>query len=141
MAGAAVCPDRHLEGRRPPALDRGYFFEPTIFAGAGPQMRIVREEIFGPVLSALRWRDPEDLVRQANDSDYGLSAGVWTSDVKNAHRMAGALKAGTVWINCFNLVDPATPFGGFKQSGWGREHGRQAMELYSEIKSVWVNLS
>ncbi len=128
-------------GRRPPALDRGYFFEPTIFAGAGPQMRIVREEIFGPVLSALRWRDPEDLVRQANDSDYGLSAGVWTSDVKNAHRMAGALKAGTVWINCFNLVDPATPFGGFKQSGWGREHGRQAMELYSEIKSVWVNLS
>jgi len=104
-------------------------------------MRIVREEIFGPVLTALAWTDTEDLIAKANDTVYGLSAGIWTNDIKQAHRAAAALKAGTVWINCYNLVDPATPFGGFKQSGWGREHGRQAMELYSETKSIWVNLS
>jgi phenylacetaldehyde dehydrogenase len=128
-------------GRRPADQPRGYFFEPTILASATPDMRVVREEIFGPVLSALTWTDPEDLVRQANDSDFGLSAGIWTNDIKSAHRLAEAVKAGTVWVNCFNMVDPATPFGGFKQSGWGREHGRAAMELYSETKSVWVNLS
>ncbi|MGZ5860205.1 MAG: aldehyde dehydrogenase family protein, partial [Croceibacterium sp.] len=130
-----------IGGGRPEGLGEGFFFEPTIMADAGPDMRIVREEIFGPVLSALRWTDPEDLVAQANDSDFGLSAGIWTNDIKQAHRLAAAVKAGTVWVNCFNLVDNATPFGGFKQSGWGREHGRQAMELYSETKSVWVNLS
>ena len=128
-------------GRRPPHLDCGYFFEPTIFADADASMRIVREEIFGPVLSVLRWTDEDDLIRQANDSEYGLSAGIWTNNLKNAHRAAAAIQAGTVWVNCFNLVDPATPFGGFKQSGWGREHGRQAMEMYSETKSVWVNLT
>ncbi|WJT01081.1 aldehyde dehydrogenase family protein (plasmid) [Novosphingobium humi] len=128
-------------GRRPAEQGKGFFFEPTILASAGPDMRVVREEIFGPVLSALTWTDPEELVRQANDSEFGLSAGIWTNDIKTAHRMAEAVKAGTVWINCFNMVDPASPFGGFKQSGWGREHGRAAMELYSETKSVWVNLS
>jgi len=128
-------------GQRPSHLDRGWFFEPTVFADAGATMRIVREEIFGPVLSAIPWKDEDDLLRQANDSEYGLSAGIWTNSIKHAHRAAAALQAGTVWINCFNLVDPSTPFGGFKQSGWGREHGRQAMELYSETKSVWVNLS
>jgi acyl-CoA reductase-like NAD-dependent aldehyde dehydrogenase len=128
-------------GKRPAGLDRGYFFEPTIFANAQANMRIVREEIFGPVLTALAWTDVDDLIEKANDTVYGLSAGLWTNDIKQAHRAAAALKAGTVWINCYNLVDPATPFGGFKQSGWGREHGRQAMELYSETKSVWVNLS
>jgi acyl-CoA reductase-like NAD-dependent aldehyde dehydrogenase len=128
-------------GRRPAGLDRGFFFEPTVFVDATSQMRIVREEIFGPVLTALPWKDVDDLVAMANDSEYGLSAGIWTNNIKQAHRAAAALKAGTVWINCYNLVDPATPFGGFKQSGWGREHGRQAMELYSEIKSVWVNLT
>lgn len=128
-------------GQRPSGQDRGFFFEPTILASAGPDMRVVREEIFGPVLSALTWTDPEELVRQANDSEFGLSAGIWTNDIKTAHRMAEAVKAGTVWVNCFNMVDPASPFGGFKQSGWGREHGRAAMELYSETKSVWVNLS
>lgn len=130
-----------IGGVRPTGLDEGFFFQPTIMANAGRDMRIVREEIFGPVLSALSWTDPEDLVAQANDSDFGLSAGIWTNDIKQGHRLAAAVKAGTVWVNCFNLVDNATPFGGFKQSGWGREHGRQAMELYSEIKSVWVNLS
>jgi acyl-CoA reductase-like NAD-dependent aldehyde dehydrogenase len=128
-------------GKRPPGLDRGFFYEPTVFAQTNGRMRIVREEIFGPVLTALVWQDVDDLIAMANDSEYGLSAGLWTNNLKQAHRAAAALKAGTVWINCYNLVDPATPFGGFKQSGWGREHGRQAMELYSEIKSVWVNLS
>lgn len=128
-------------GKRPEHLQGGYFFEPTVFANASRGMRITREEIFGPVLTALPWKDFDDLVEQANDSEYGLSAGIWTNDIKHAHRAAAALKAGTVWVNCYNLIDPATPFGGFKQSGWGREHGRQAMELYSEVKSVWVNLS
>ncbi|MQP65022.1 aldehyde dehydrogenase family protein [Niveispirillum sp. SYP-B3756] len=128
-------------GGRPAGHDQGYFFEPTIFADADGSMRIVREEIFGPVLSVLPWSEEEDLVRQANDSEFGLSAGIWTNDIRRAHRTAAAIKAGTVWINCFNMIDPSTPFGGFKQSGWGREHGRQAMELYSEVKSIWVNLS
>ncbi len=134
-----------IGGGRPAGLDRsldkGFFFAPTILTNAGPAMRVVREEIFGPVLSALSWTDPDDLVRQANDSEYGLSAGIWTNDIKSAHRLARAVRAGTVWINCFNMVDNSTPFGGYKQSGWGREHGRQSMELYSETKSVWVNLS
>lgn len=130
-----------IGGGRPKEHPNGYFFEPTIMANAGRDMRIVKEEIFGPVLSALSWTDPEDLVAQANDSDFGLSAGIWTNDIKQAHRLAGAVKAGTVWINCFNMIDNATPFGGFKQSGWGREHGRQGIELFTEIKSVWVNLS
>jgi len=128
-------------GKRPKGLERGFFFEPTVFVDATANMRIVREEIFGPVLTALPWKDVDDLLTMANDSEYGLSAGIWTNNIKQAHRAAAALKAGSVWINCYNLVDPATPFGGFKQSGWGREHGRQAMELYSETKSVWVNLS
>ncbi|TWB43963.1 aldehyde dehydrogenase family protein [Nitrospirillum pindoramense] len=128
-------------GQRPANLANGFFFEPTIFVNAAPTMRIVREEIFGPVLAALTWSDQDELVAQANDSEYGLSAGIWTNDIKAAHRTAAAIKAGTVWVNCFNMIDPASPFGGFRQSGWGREHGRQAMELYSETKSVWVNLS
>lgn len=130
-----------IGGGRPAAHGEGFFFEPTILRGAGRDMRVVREEIFGPVLSALSWSDADDLVAQANDSDFGLSAGIWTNDIRQGHRLAAAVKAGTVWVNCFNMVDNATPFGGFKQSGWGREHGRQAMELYSETKSVWVNLS
>jgi phenylacetaldehyde dehydrogenase len=139
--GRAEGADLVIGGRRPAGLEKGFFFEPTILAGAAPSMRVVREEIFGPVLSALSWTDADDLVRQANDSDFGLSAGIWTNDIKSAHRLAEAVHAGTVWINCFNLVDNATPFGGFKQSGWGREHGRQGIELYTETKSVWVNLS
>ncbi len=128
-------------GKRPQGLDKGFFYEPTVFIDANAGMRVVREEIFGPVLTALPWSDLDDLISKANDTAYGLSAGVWTNNIKQAHRASAALKAGTVWINCYNLIDPATPFGGFKQSGWGREHGRQAMELYSETKSVWVNLS
>jgi len=133
--------DLIIGGGRPAGFDGGFFFEPTILARATGSMRVVREEIFGPVLSALSWSDADDLVAQANDSDFGLSAGIWTNDIRQGHRLAAAVKAGTVWVNCFNMVDNATPFGGFKQSGWGREHGRQAMELYSETKSVWINLS
>lgn len=109
--------------------------------GKPVHMKIVREEIFGPVLTVMPWDDMDDLIAKANDSIYGLAAGIWTSNLKQAHIAARGVKAGTIWINCFNLVDPASPFGGWKQSGWGREHGRQAMELYSEVKSVWVNLS
>ncbi|QKV97639.1 aldehyde dehydrogenase family protein [Streptomyces sp. NA02950] len=118
----------------------GYFLRPTVFADADHGMRIVREEIFGPVLAAMRWSDVDDLVAKANDSPFGLSAGIWTSDLGHAHRIADELQAGTVWINCFNLTDPASPFGGFKQSGWGREMGRKVLDLYTEVKSVWVNL-
>jgi phenylacetaldehyde dehydrogenase len=93
------------------------------------------------VASVLAWRDLDDLVRKANDSVYGLGAGVWTNDLTNAHALAHAVKAGTVWVNCYNLVDSSSPFGGYKESGWGREMGRYAMDLYSETKSIWINLS
>lgn len=128
-------------GGRPANLERGFFFEPTVFVKTAESMRIVREEIFGPVLTAMPWDDIDDLLAKANDTSYGLSAGVWTNNIKNAHLAAEGLRAGTVWINCYDLVDPASPFGGYKQSGWGREHGRHAMEMYSEVKSTWVNLS
>jgi phenylacetaldehyde dehydrogenase len=128
-------------GNKPPHLDKGFFFEPTVFVNTEESRRVVREEIFGPVLTVMPWDNIDDLVAKANDSKYGLSAGIWTNNLKNAHRTALGLRAGTVWINCYDLVDPASPFGGFKQSGWGREHGRQAMEMYSEVKSTWVNLT
>jgi phenylacetaldehyde dehydrogenase len=120
--------------------DAGYFVEPTVFVAPDDGLRIVREEIFGPVLAAMSWDDVDDLVERANDSPFGLSAGIWTSDLGHAHRIADELQAGTVWINCYNLTDPASPFGGFKQSGWGREMGRTVLDHYTEIKSVWVNL-
>jgi phenylacetaldehyde dehydrogenase len=119
----------------------GYFVQPTIFADADHSMRVVREEIFGPVLVAMRWTDTEELVELANDTPYGLSAGIWTRDLAAAHQLAARIKAGTVWINCYNYTDPASPFGGYKQSGWGREMGRAVLEAYTETKSVWVNLS
>jgi phenylacetaldehyde dehydrogenase len=119
----------------------GYFLEPTIFAETNHSMRMVREEIFGPVLVVMEWEDVDDLVAMANDTCYGLSAGIWTQNLTMAHRIAAAIRAGTIWINCYNLTDPASPFGGYKQSGWGREMGRGALELYTETKSVWVNLT
>jgi len=121
-------------GRR---LERpGYFVEPTVLVGAGPDARIVKEEIFGPVLVAIPFDDAADAVAQANDSIYGLSASVWTKDLGTAHRVAAALKAGTVWINSHTAIDSALPFGGVKQSGWGRELGKGALDLYTELKSV-----
>ncbi len=132
-------------GARPSGLgdnySDGYFIEPTVLTETTHSMRVVQEEIFGPVLVAMRWREVDDLIDKANDSPYGLSAGLWTNDLKQAHRIAAAIKAGIVWINCYNLTDPASPFGGYKQSGWGREMGRGVLEQYTETKSVWVNLS
>ncbi len=99
-------------------------------------MKVVQEEIFGPVVTAIPYNDLDDLMVQANDSIYGLAAGIWTSDINKAHSIAAELRAGTVWINCYNIFDAALPFGGYKQSGWGREMGEEALKLYTETKSV-----
>ena len=123
------------------AGERGYFVEPTVFAGTQQSMKIVREEIFGPVVAALPFDDPDEVLSLANDSTYGLAAAVWTRDVTKAHRLARRLKAGTVWINCYNVFDAALPFGGYKESGWGREMGQAAVELYTEIKAVTTRLA
>ncbi len=122
------------------AREKGYFLKPTIFEGVNNNMTIAREEIFGPVVSAIKFTNTEDLVHQANDTLYGLSAGIWTRDIGKAHRLARQVKAGTVWVNCYNCFDAASPFGGFKQSGFGRELGKYALELYTQVKSVWVSL-
>jgi aldehyde dehydrogenase (NAD+) len=121
-----------------PAAAKGYFLRPTIFADVRNDMTIAREEIFGPVVAAIAFDDVNDVVRQANSTIYGLSAGIWTRDVGKAHRIARAVRAGTVWVNCFNHFDAASPFGGFKQSGIGRELGKYAVDLYTQVKSVWV---
>jgi aldehyde dehydrogenase (NAD+) len=119
---------------------RGYFIKPTIFADVTPAMRIATDEIFGPVLCAIRFRDAEDAIRIANGTTYGLAAAVWTEDIKLAHRVAAEIKAGTVWINTYNTIDSASPFGGYKQSGFGRDLGSDALEQYTNVKSVWVAL-
>jgi aldehyde dehydrogenase (NAD+) len=119
----------------------GYFVRPTIFDEVRPSMTIAREEIFGPVLSVLRFRDLEEAVRAANDTAYGLAAAVWTKDIKKAHRTARLLQAGTVWVNTYGLYDAAMPFGGMKMSGFGRELGRHGLLEYTRIKSVWVDLA
>jgi betaine-aldehyde dehydrogenase len=132
-------------GGEPPQLEeafqKGYFFQPTIFCDVNNRMRVAQEEIFGPVSSVITFTDETDLLKQANDTIYGLSAGIWTRDIVRAHRFAREVKAGVVWINTFNMFNAAVPFGGFKQSGHGREMGKHALELYTHIKSVWVDLS
>ncbi len=119
---------------------RGYFVQPTVFDRVSPEMTIAREEIFGPVLAAIEFDGVEDAVAKANATVYGLAAGVWTRDVTKAHLVARAVRAGTVWINTYNLYDPALPFGGYGQSGFGRELGLEALEAYLETKSVWLHL-
>ena len=118
----------------------GYFVEPTVLVDVKPEMKVVREEIFGPVVTAVPFDDPDEVIRFANDTNYGLASAIWTRDVSKAHKLAAKLRAGTVWINCYNVFDPALPFGGFKQSGWGREMGYDAIELYTEVKSVCTQL-
>ncbi len=120
---------------------KGFFVEPTVFANVTPSMTIAREEIFGPVLAVIEFADVDEAIAKANDCDYGLAAGVWTRDIKKAHRVARQLAAGTVWINTYNVYDTAAPFGGYKQSGFGREMGMHALTHYTQTKTVWVDLN
>jgi phenylacetaldehyde dehydrogenase len=120
--------------------DRGYFVEPTVLTNTTPEMKVVREEIFGPVVVAAPFSDLDEIAAAANDTEYGLGAGIWTKDISKAHALAKKLRAGTVWINCYNVFDAALPFGGYKQSGWGREMGHEALEAYTEVKAVTAQL-
>jgi phenylacetaldehyde dehydrogenase len=133
--GATAVTGGHKKG------DKGYFVEPTVLVNTRENMKVVREEIFGPVVVAMPFDDPEEILPRANDSEYGLAAAVWTRDISKAHRTAELLRSGTVWINCYNIFDAALPFGGYKQSGWGREMGHDALNLYTQTKAICTKLS
>jgi phenylacetaldehyde dehydrogenase len=120
--------------------NKGYFVQPTVLVNTQPGMRVIEEEIFGPVVCAVPFKDEADVLKAANSNIYGLAAAVWSKDISKAHRLAKGLRAGTVWVNCYNIFDAAMPFGGYKQSGWGREMGAEALQLYTETKSVCVRL-
>jgi phenylacetaldehyde dehydrogenase len=132
--GATVVAGGHREG------ERGYFFQPTVISNTRPDMRVVKEEIFGPVVVAAPFQSLDEIAAAANDSPYGLGAGIWTKDISKAHALAKKIRAGTVWINCYNVFDAALPFGGYKQSGWGREMGHEVLEAYTEVKAVCAQL-
>jgi aldehyde dehydrogenase (NAD+) len=133
-ARAVAGGERLMEG----PLAQGYFVPPTVFADVRDDMRIAREEIFGPVLSAIPFKDMDDLITRANSTMFGLGSGVWTRDVSKAHHLAKAIRAGSVWVNCYQAMDPAVPFGGYKMSGYGRESGLQHVEEYLNVKAVWI---
>ena len=119
-------------------MARGYFVPPTVFADVRDEMRIAQEEIFGPVISAIPFTDIDEVIERANRTSFGLGSGVWTQDVSKAHRLARSLRAGSVWVNCYQAMDPAVPFGGYKMSGYGRESGKQHVEEYLNVKAVWI---
>jgi phenylacetaldehyde dehydrogenase len=133
-SGATALSGGHRSG------DQGYFVEPTVFVDVKPDMKVVREEIFGPVVVAQPFDDLDEIANTANDTPFGLAAGIWTRDISKAHRLASMIKAGTIWINTYNVFDAAAPFGGYKQSGWGREMGHEVLNNYTEVKSVIVGL-
>ena len=126
---------------RPSTLSKGHFVKPTVFSNVQPDMTMVREEIFGPVVSISNFEDIDEVIAQGNNTEYGLAASVWTRDIKKAHVVAAGLKAGTVWVNCHNVFDAAAPFGGYKKSGYGREMGPHALEMYTQVKNVIINLT
>ncbi len=132
--GATALSGGHRSG------SRGYFVEPTVLTNTRPDMRVVREEIFGPVVVAAPFQSLDDIAKLANDTPYGLGAGIWTKDISKAHVLAKKIKAGTIYINCYNIFDAALPFGGYKQSGWGREMGHEVLEAYTEVKAVCAQL-
>jgi acyl-CoA reductase-like NAD-dependent aldehyde dehydrogenase len=136
QAGAEV----RVGGNRVRSETGGYYIEPTIFTGVQNDMRIAQEEIFGPVLSTITFRDPEDAIAIANDTVYGLAGAVWTRDISTAHRVARQIRAGVVWVNCFDAGDITAPFGGFKQSGFGRDKSMHALEKYTDLKTVWIQI-
>jgi aldehyde dehydrogenase (NAD+) len=126
--------DRLMDGE----FSKGYFVPPTVFADVKDEMAIAREEIFGPVISAIPFTDVDEVIRRANATTFGLGSGVWTRDVSKAHRLAKGIRAGSVWVNCYQAMDPAVPFGGYKMSGYGRESGLQQLDEYLNVKAVWI---
>jgi aldehyde dehydrogenase (NAD+) len=118
--------------------ERGYFVAPTVFADVKDDMKIAQEEIFGPVISAMPFNDIDEVIARANRTPFGLGSGIWTRDVSKAHRLAHAVRAGSVWVNCYQAMDPAVPFGGYKLSGYGRESGIQQLDEYLNVKAVWI---